>query len=421
MPHETPLLRVVAVGSVDDGKSTLIGRLLHDTGHLTADQLEAVEEASRRRGRKGVDLALLTDGLRAEREQGITIDVAYRSFEADGRRILLGDAPGHVQYTRNMVTAAAGADVAILLIDAKNGILPQTRRHLALCAMLAVRHVIACVNKIDLVDYDRARFDEIEAELRGAADAVGVASLSAIPLSALLGINLVERSPETPWYDGPSVLEALHDLDSPIAEDAFRLPVQWVVRHDDGAEDVRGLAGRIESGTIAVGDEVVALPSGAGTRVARIDVLGRDVESASAPLSVTLHLDDDVDVARGDVIAAVEGAPVVASRCSATVAWLDEQPLRAPARFEAKAGTRTVPVMVERLVERLDLDAMEPAPAEALEANDIGVVELLAASPLVLDPYAANRALGSLVLVDPATNRTVAAVMVDRVLVGDRP
>ena len=415
MPYETPLLRVVAVGSVDDGKSTLIGRLLHDTGHLTKDQIEAIEEASRKRGRKGIDLALLTDGLRAEREQGITIDVAYRSFDANGRRILLGDAPGHVQYTRNMVTASAGADVAILLIDAKNGILPQTRRHLALCAMLGVREVIACVNKIDLVDYSEARFDEIEAELRAAADAVGVGNLIAIPLSALNGVNVVTRSDETPWYDGPCVLEVLHDVDPPIAEEAFRMPVQWVVRHDDGVEDVRGLAGRIESGTVAVGDEITALPSGATTRVARIDVLGRDVESASAPLSVTLHLEDDVDVSRGDTIAHVTGAPVAAARFTATVAWLDEQPLTVPARLEAKAGARSVPVIVEELVERLDLETMEAVPADTLEANDIGAVAILAASPLVLEPYGENRAMGSLVLIDPATNRTVAAAMVDRV------
>ncbi len=417
MTLETPMLRVVAVGSVDDGKSTLIGRLLHDTGHLTRDQIEAVEEASRRRGRKGIDLALLTDGLRAEREQGITIDVAYRSFDANGRRILLGDAPGHVQYTRNMVTAAAGADVAILLVDAANGILPQTRRHLALCAMLGVRDVIACVNKIDLVDYDEARFNEIADGLRQAADAVDGPRITAIPLSALLGVNLVERSPEqTPWYDGPSVLEVLHDIDPPVAEDAFRMPVQWVIRHDDGDVDVRGLAGRIESGAVAVGDEIVALPSGATSRIARLEVAGQERDVATAPLSVTLHLEDDLDVARGDVIAAVEGAPQAASRCTATIAWLDEKPLTMPGRFDAKQGTRTVPVMVEALRERLELDTMERVPAETLEANDIGVVDLLAASPLVLEPYAENRALGSLILIDPATNRTVAAVMVSGVL-----
>ena len=418
MPYETPLLRVVAVGSVDDGKSTLIGRLLHDTGHLTKDQIEAVEEASRKRGRKGIDLALLTDGLRAEREQGITIDVAYRSFDANGRRILLGDAPGHVQYTRNMVTASAGADVAILLIDAKNGILPQTRRHLALCAMLGVGHVIACVNKIDLVGYDESRFREIAAELGEAAEAVGVRGLSIVPISALEGVNVIELSPATPWYDGPSVLEILHDLDPPIAEDAFRMPVQWVVRHDDGVDDVRGLAGRIESGAVAVGDEVVALPSGVASRVARIDVLGRDADAASAPLSVTIHLEDDVDVSRGDVLVPAAASPVVASEFVATIAWLDEQPLVAPARLEAKAGTRVTPVLVQELRERLELDTMTHVPADALEANDIGVATLLSATPLPLEPYAENRSLGSLILVDPATNRTVAAVMVEQIPVG---
>jgi len=416
MALETAMLHVVAVGSVDDGKSTLIGRLLHDTGHLTSDQIEAVEEASRRRGRKGIDLALLTDGLRAEREQGITIDVAYRSFDANGRRILLGDAPGHVQYTRNMVTAAAGADAAILLIDAKNGILPQTRRHLALCAMLGVRDVIACINKIDLVDYSEARFDELTAELLGASESVAGPRITAIPISALIGVNVTERSPETPWYDGPCVLEVLHDLDPPIAEVDFRMPVQWVIRHDDGVSDVRGLAGRIDSGVVSVGDEIVALPSGATTRIAKIDVLGDERQSACAPLSVTLQLEDDVDVARGDVIAIASAAPFVASRFSAKVAWLDAVPLRVPARLEARQGARTVPVIVEELSQRLELDTMKRVDADQLEANDIGVITVLAASPLVLETYSDNRAMGSMVLIDPATNRTVAAVMVDEVL-----
>ena len=411
MPLETPMLRVVAVGSVDDGKSTLIGRLLHDTGHLTRDQLEAVEEASRRRGRKGVDLALLTDGLRAEREQGITIDAAYRSFEADGRRILLADAPGHVQYTRNMVTAAAGSDVAILLVDAANGIMPQTRRHLALCALLGLREIIACVNKIDLVGYDEARFREIEAGLGEVAEGVGCRHLTVVPLSALEGANVVERSDAMPWYGGPTVLELLRDIDPPIAEDALRMPVQWIVRHDEGGADVRGLAGRIESGMVAVGDEVVALPSGVSSRVARIDVLGEDREAASAPLSVAVHLEDDVDVARGDVIVAADAAPALADRVEATVAWLDEQPLAAGARLELRQGTRTVPVIVEALQARLELDTLEHEPADALEANDIGLIALHAAAPVVAEAYADNRALGGVILIDPGTNRTVGVVM----------
>ena len=411
-------LHVVAVGSVDDGKSTLIGRLLHDTGHLRGDEIEAVAEASRKRGRKGIDLALLTDGLRAEREQGITIDVAYRSFDADGRRILLGDAPGHVQYTRNMVTAAAGADAAILLVDAKSGTTPQTRRHLALCAMLGVRDVVACINKIDLVEYSQARFDEIVAELRAAATAVDGPRITAIPLSALNGVNVVERSPETPWYDGPSVLEVLRDLDQPIVETAFRMPVQWVIRHDDGVNDIRGLAGRIDSGSVSVGDEIIALPSGVTSRIARIEVLGEERAAASAPLSVTLHLEDDVDVARGDVISTVTNAPQVATRFRATVAWLDEQPLTAPMRLEARQGARTVPVIVEELHERLELDTMLQVAADQLDVNDIGIVTVLAASPMVIEPYAISRGMGSLVLIDPATNRTVAAVMVDEVLAG---
>ena len=416
MPRETPMLHAVAVGSVDDGKSTLIGRLLYETGNLTADEIAHVEEASRKRGRKGIDLALLTDGLRAEREQGITIDVAYRSFDAQGRRILLGDAPGHEQYTRNMVTAAAGADVAILLVDAKNGITSQTRRHLAICAMLGVKDVIACVNKIDLVDYDKGRFDEISDEVVAAAASVKGPRVTPIPLSALEGANLIDRSERTPWYSGPTVLDALHDIDPPIAEDAFRMQVQWVTRYDEGGADVRALAGRISSGTVRVGDEVVALPSGATSTIARIDVLGEDRDSASAPLSVALHLSTDVDVSRGDVIAPATDQPVVATRVKATIAWLDENPLTTPARLEVRQSSRLVPAIVETLHERLQLDTMEHEPADALEVNDLGIATILLAQPLVVEPYAQNREMGAMVLVDPSTNRTVAAVMVTEVL-----
>ncbi len=418
MPVETPILHAVAVGSVDDGKSTLIGRLLFETGHLTADEIAHVEEASRKRGRKGMDLALLTDGLRAEREQGITIDVAYRSFDAQGRRVLLGDAPGHEQYTRNMVTAAAGADVAILLVDAKNGLTDQTRRHLAICAMLGVHDVIACVNKIDLVGYDRGRFDEIVAEILAAAAAVDGPRITAIPLSALEGVNITQRSAATAWYDGPTVLEVLHDLDPKVGEHEFRMPVQWVIRHDEGGVDVRGLAGRISSGTVHVGDEVVALPAGRTSRISRIDVLGDERDHASAPLSVSLHLEDDLDVSRGDVIAAAAHPTRVASRMRATIAWLDEVPLTVPARLEARQGNRLVPVIVEGLHERLDLATMTQVPAEVLEANDLGVATLLSAQSLAVEPYETNREMGSLVLVDPGSNRTVAAVMVREVLEG---
>jgi sulfate adenylyltransferase subunit 1 len=410
------MLHAVAVGSVDDGKSTLIGRLLYETGHLTADEITHVEEASRKRGRKVMDLALLTDGLRAEREQGITIDVAYRSFDAQGRRILLGDAPGHEQYTRNMVTAAAGADVAILLVDAKNGLTSQTRRHLAICAMLGVHDVIACVNKIDLVDYDEARFDELSAELLAAGEAVDGPRITAIPLSALEGVNITQRSEHTAWYDGPTVLDVLHDLDRKVTEEEFRMPVQWVIRHDEGGADVRGLAGRITSGTVSVGDEVVALPSGRTSRISRVDVLGDERKSASAPLSVTLHLEDDVDVSRGDVLAPVGAAPAVASRLMATIAWLDEAPLTTPARLEVRQGNRLVPAIVEQLHERLDLDAMAHVAADTLEVNDLGIATILSAQPLAVERYGDNREMGSMVLVDPASNRTVGAVMVTEVL-----
>ena len=410
------MLHAVAVGSVDDGKSTLIGRLLYETGNLTADEIAHVEEASRKRGRKGIDLALLTDGLRAEREQGITIDVAYRSFDAQGRRILLGDAPGHEQYTRNMVTAAAGADVAILLVDAKNGLMPQTRRHLAICAMLGVQDVIACVNKIDLVDYDKDRFDELADDLVAAALSVNGPRITAVPLSALEGVNITERSDKCAWYTGPTVLEVLHDLDPPIAEAAFRMPVQWVTRYDEGGADVRALAGRISSGTIEVGEEIVALPSGATSTVSAIDVLGDSRQVASAPLSVALQLATDIDVSRGDVLVPADDRPSVATRVKATIAWLDENPLTAPARLEVRQSARLVPVIVEEMHERLELDTMAHVPADTLEVNDLGIATILSAQPLVVEPYAVNREMGSMVLVDPSSNRTVGAVMVTEVL-----
>lgn len=404
------LLRFTTAGSVDDGKSTLIGRLLHDARGAYEDQLKQAIRGGE------IDFSLLTDGLRAEREQGITIDVAYRYFATPKRKFILADTPGHEQYTRNMVTAAAGADVAILLVDAKNGITSQTRRHLAICAMLGVHDVLACVNKMDLVDYDEARFDEITGELLVAATAVKGPRITSIPLSALEGVNLVERSDATPWYTGPTVLQVLHDLDPKVAEDAFRMPVQWVIRHDDGGANIRGLAGRISSGTVTVGDEVIALPSRATSRISRIDMLGRDYDSASAPLSVTLHLADDVDVSRGDVIAPVAAAPQVTSRVRATVAWLDEKPLVAPSRLEARQGNRLVPVIVEEMNERLELTTMEHVPADTLAVNDLGIVTLHFAQPIAVEPYAENRELGSMVLVDPSTNRTVAAVMVTEVL-----
>ncbi len=411
MQSTAPLLRVVAVGSVDDGKSTLIGRLLHDTGHLTRDQLEAVEEASLRRGRKGIDLALLTDGLRAEREQGITIDAAYRSFDANGRRILLADAPGHEQYTRNMVTAAAGSDVAILLVDAVHGITAQTRRHLALCALLGLREIIACVNKIDLVGYDEQRFREIEVGLVEVGAGVGCHHVTVVPISALEGANVVAPAETIPWYAGPTVLDLLHEIDPPMADDAFTMPVQWVVRHDLDGADLRGLSGRIESGAIAVGDDVVALPSGVMSRVARIDVLGTDTDLAAAPLSVTVHLEDDVDVARGDTLVGVDSAPPLSSRVEATVAWLDETPLVPGARMEFRQGTRYVPVIVDSLEARLDLGTLRHEPASALEVNDIGVVSLHTAAPVVAEAYSSNRARGAAILVDSATNRTVGVVI----------
>ncbi|ACZ29754.1 sulfate adenylyltransferase, large subunit [Xylanimonas cellulosilytica DSM 15894] len=432
----TTLLRIATAGSVDDGKSTLVGRLLFDSKSVLTDQLDAVERVSRDKGYETADLALLTDGLRAEREQGITIDVAYRYFATATRSFILADCPGHVQYTRNTVTGASTADVVVLLIDARKGLLEQTRRHLAVAALLRVPHVVVAVNKIDLVGWSQDRFEEIAADLRTAAAALGVgtagvADVHAVPVSALLGDNVVERSANTPWYDGPSLLDLLEVL--PAADTAddtapFRLAVQHVVRPQTGEDryrDYRGYAGQVASGVVRPGDAVVVLPSGHRTTVAGVDTAdslaaGLDtLPAAFAPQSVTIRLADELDVAHGDLIAAADGAPVPTQDVVATLAWLSDKPVSARSVVLLKHGTRTVKAQVREIAGRLDLDSLGTtekaalAPATSLELNDLGRVTLRLAAPVPVEPYARARRTGAFLLIDPDDGATLAAGMVD--------
>jgi sulfate adenylyltransferase large subunit len=412
----TELLRLVTCGSVDDGKSTLIGRLIFDTKQILVDQLEHIETTSERRGDGYVNLALLTDGLRAEREQGITIDVAYRSFVTPRRRFQLADAPGHVQYTRNMVTGASTADVAVILLDARRGVVEQTRRHAYIAAVLGIPHTVVAVNKMDLVDFSQARFDEIVAELAELADRLGVGDLRAIPVSALRGDNVVEGTDAMPWCDGPSLLEHLETLE--IAADRNleerRFPVQWVIRPmSDGHHDYRGYAGQVAGGVWRAGDEVVVLPSGRRTRVASVETADGPLEQAVPPMSVTLQLEDDVDVGRGDLLADPELPPTVARKLEARVCWMSERPLEPRARLVLKHTTRSVRAIADELLSVVDMHTLEEgASPERLELNDLGRVSFRLAEPLCVDPYADNRATGAFVLVDESTNETVGAGMV---------
>jgi sulfate adenylyltransferase subunit 1 len=421
----TSLLRFATAGSVDDGKSTLVGRLLHDSKSVLADQLAAVEAASARRGAAAPDLALLTDGLRAEREQGITIDVAYRYFATPRRRFILADTPGHVQYTRNMVTGASTAELAVVLVDARNGVVEQTRRHAAVAALLRVPHVVLAVNKMDLVGWAEPVFAAIAGEFTRYAAELGVPQVTAIPISALSGDNVVTPSPHMDWYGGPTVLEHLETVpvgSDPAGEPA-RFPVQYVIRPQTPEHpDYRGYAGRIASGVLRVGDRVAVLPSGATSTITGIDALGEPVAAAWAPQSVTVLLADDLDVSRGDLIApAGPLAPATRQELTATVCHLHERPLAPGARVLLKHGTRTVKAIVKALPYRVDLSgglAREPEP-ERLGVNDIGQVVLRTAQPLPVDDYADSRLTGSFLLIDPADGATLTAGMAGEAFASD--
>ncbi|GII98618.1 sulfate adenylyltransferase subunit 1 [Sediminihabitans luteus] len=421
------LLRLATAGSVDDGKSTLVGRLLFDSKSVLADQIEAVERVSRDRGLETADLALLTDGLRSEREQGITIDVAYRYFATAHRAFILADCPGHVQYTRNTVTGASTADALVLLIDARKGLLEQTRRHLAVASLLRVPHIVVAVNKIDLVDYSQERYEELAAEIRATAASLGVADVHPLPVSALVGDNVVDRLGNTPWYEGPTLLELLESLptaDEPDVE-SFRFPVQLAIRPQGAAiseeyRDYRGYAGQVASGVVRVGDPVVVLPSGRRTTVEGIDTADGTLDEAFAPQSVTLRLADEVDVSRGDLIAAADDAPEVTQDVEGMVAWLGDGTLRPGATVLLKHTTRTVRAKVKDVVGRLDLDAAELVSADELALNDIGRVTLRLASPIAAEEYVVARRTGAFLLIDAHDGMTLAAGMVGDALAAVR-
>jgi bifunctional enzyme CysN/CysC len=411
------LLRFATAGSVDDGKSTLIGRLLYDSKAIFEDQLESVERTSRQRGDAYTDLALLTDGLRAEREQGITIDVAYRYFATPRRKFIIADTPGHIQYTRNMVTGASTADLALVLVDARKGVLEQSRRHAFLASLLGIPHLVVCVNKMDLVDWSQERYDEIKAEFRSFAIKLDVHDLTFVPISALHGDNVVERSANMPWYEGPSLLHQLEEVH--IASDRnlidARFPVQYVIRPQDqinhDLHDYRGYAGTIAGGVFKPGDEVVVLPAGLTTRVAAIETADGPVDEAFAPMAVTIRLADDVDVSRGDMIARVRNRPHCGQDIEAMVCWLTaESSLRPAAKLAIKHTTRWGRTVVKDLQYRLDVNTLHrDESANELTLNEIGRVQLRTTVPLFFDEYRRNRTTGSFVLVDESTHNTVGA------------
>jgi sulfate adenylyltransferase subunit 1 len=426
-PHRHPtLLRLATAGSVDDGKSTLVGRLLHDSRSVLADQLDAVERVSRDRGLAHADLALLTDGLRAEREQGITIDVAYRYFATADRSFILADCPGHVQYTRNTVTGASTADAVVLLVDARKGVLEQTRRHLAVATLLRVPHVVVAVNKIDLVGFDQDVYLRVAADLAALATDLGLPDLRTVPVSALEGDNVVDRSSRTDWYSGPSLLEILEAL--PVADDPrheeFRFPVQLTLRPQEAARDAahreyRGYAGQIASGVIRVGDAVVVLPSGRRTTIAGIDTADGELTEAFVPRSVALRLADDIDVARGDLIAAADSAPEPTKDLVATVCWLSDAPLSKHSRVLLKHTTRTTRAIIGAVDGVLDLDAVQIVPAQDLGLNDIGRLRIRTAEPIAAEPYARHRRTGAFLLIDAQSGQTLAAGMIGDPLAGE--
>jgi sulfate adenylyltransferase large subunit len=398
------LLRLATAGSVDDGKSTLIGRLLYDAKAVLADQLAHVEE----RSVDGLDLALLTDGLRAEREQGITIDVAYRSFATPRRRFILADCPGHAQYTRNMVTGASTADLALLLVDARAGLTEQSRRHAAIAALLRIRHVIVAVNKMDLVGWSEEAFDDVVRSVLDLGAKVGLHEIEFVPISALTGDNVVGASPNMPWYAGPPLLERLETIPvEPPAVHGARLPVQLVLR---GVNGTRWAAGRLAAGTLRAGDDVAVLPSGLRTRIAEVRDADGPAEAVSAPLSVSVRLEDELDLARGELIAT--DPPDVTRELTATLCWLGDRPARVGDRVALKHGTRTVPARIDAIEGRIDFESLDWPAAEELRLNDIAHVRLRLGGEIAADPYARCHATGAFILVDEASHDTVAAGMV---------
>lgn len=411
------LLRFATAGSVDDGKSTLIGRLLLDSKAIFEDQLEAVESTSQSRGYDYTDLALLTDGLRSEREQGITIDVAYRYFATPQRKFIIADTPGHVQYTRNMVTGASTADLGLVLVDARQGLTEQSRRHAVILSLLRVPHLVLAVNKMDLVDFDQKVYDKIHQEFTSFATKLNIPDLEIIPISALQGDNVVNRSEHMDWYDGPSLMHHLEHVHVASDRDLVdtRFPVQYVIRpKSDEHHDYRGYAGRVAGGVLKPGDEVVVLPSGMTSKIAAIDMFDREISEAFPPMSVTVRLEDDVDVSRGDMIARPANAPKPSQDIDAMICWMTNEPLRPRQKLAIKHTTRNGRAMVKDIQYRLDVNSLHrDQETKELGLNEIGRVQLRTTVPLLCDPYSKNRTTGSFILIDEATGVTVGAGMIN--------
>ena len=410
------LLRFTTAGSVDDGKSTLIGRLLYDSKSIFQDQYDAIEEISKRRGEEGVNFALLTDGLKAEREQGITIDVAYRYFSTPKRKFIIADTPGHIQYTRNMVTGASTANVALVLIDARQGVLEQTRRHAIIASLLQIPHLVVCINKMDLVDYSQEVYDRIHDEFESFAGKLDVHDVSFIPISALRGDNVVDRSTNMPWYEGSTLLYYLENVH--IASDYnfidCRFPVQYVVRpYNDEYHDYRGYAGRIAGGIFKKGDEVMLLPSGFTTRISKIETFDGELEEAFPPMSVTMHIEEDFDVSRGDMIVRVNNVPRQEQEVDLMICWFNEKPLQERGKYILRHTTKEARCIIREVRYRMDVNTLHrDMNSKQINMNDIARISIRSTLPLFVDPYNKNRITGSVILIDEGTNETVAAGMV---------
>jgi sulfate adenylyltransferase subunit 1 len=410
------LLRFTTAGSVDDGKSTLIGRLLYDSKSIFADQMAAIEESSKRRGDENLNLALLTDGLKSEREQGITIDVAYRYFSTPKRKFIIADTPGHIQYTRNMVTGASTANLAIILVDVRHGIIEQTKRHALIASLLGIPHVVICVNKMDLADFDQKAFEKVRAEFEKFSTRINIKDVRYIPISALMGDNVVDRSVKMPWYQGPTLmylLETIHISNDNNHIDA-RFPVQHVIRpHSKDYHDYRGYAGRVAGGVFKVGDEVVALPSGFSSKITSIELDGVQLEEAYSPMSISMTLADNIDIGRGDMIAKKNNVPRQEQDLDAMICWMDDRkPLQLKGKYAIKHTTKEVRCVIQEIVYKMDINTLHKLEDDKnIELNDIGRIRLRTTSPLLYDSYSKNRFTGSFILIDEATNITVGAGM----------
>ena len=408
------ILKFLTAGSVDDGKSTLIGRLLYDTDSVLADQMEAIKNSNRKNDDGTVDLAILTDGLKAEREQGITIDVAYKYFQTDKRKFIIADTPGHIQYTRNMVTGASNADLAIILIDARKGVIEQTIRHSYLVSLLALKHVVVCVNKMDMVDYEQQVFDDIRKSYLDLASKLNLSEITFIPVSALKGDNIVNSSLRMAWYSGKNLLEHLETVE--VAEDNLhlpaRFPVQWIIRpQTDELHDYRGYAGRVASGTFKLGDSMTVFPSGTKSVITKIEVFGGELKQAIQGASVTIHLQDNLDISRGDLLALSTAAPTVANRIEADICWMDTKPLDTSQMYLIQHHSKVTKCKISEILYKVNINTLEKIDSHDLGLNDIGRVEIKTADELAFDPYEFNKNNGGAIIIDSRTNVTVGALM----------